>query len=243
MVAPVLRAIASIVTVIVAVAVSSSWGDDAGKLVAAITGAVIIAIIEWFVQWSPRHLAWARGLLDPRAQWTGVWTQEVELVSDTSGSRKQDRNSFAVFRVGYESGYWVDGRAYDDNGEEIAHWWSVPDPAFTKDGRTMSYVWKGKVTDADSDHLSPDRTGLGTMVLSGGERDSGIGEVQHVDHNRRLDFKLMRITGEYLRKLRIDGYTPASLKDEQIRAEFAVALALARSRGRRSPPDAQVSES
>jgi len=245
MVAPVLRGLASVLTVMVAIAVTNIWGDTAGKLAAAVIGAALIISIEWFVQWSPKHVQWIRALLDPRAIWTGVWVQDVRTVTDSLGRHPDDPNACSVLRIDYKNGegYWVQGNAYDADGVEVAHYESLGLPTFTKDGRTMSYVWQGDSNAPDGEPVSTIRTGLATMTLDEGEKNTGNGRVQHVGMNRELVISLERVTVEYLRRRGIDGYTPASLRIRSTRlgfgAKLAPALALARRSAQANRPERQ----
>lgn len=223
MMASVLRGIASTLTVLLAIAVTDEWGDNAGKVAAAVIGAALIVMIEWFVQWSPKHLRWARGLLDPRARWTGIWIQYVKTVTDAAGRHPDDSNACSVFRIDYENGegYWVQGNAYDRDGSEVAYYKSQGNPTFTKDGKTMSYVWTGDSIASDSGPITTEREGLARMSLDEGETDAGSGRVQHVGMDRELTVTFERVTDDFLKQHGLDEYTPATLRSAQTRQEFA----------------------
>lgn len=229
MMAPVLRGLASTLTVLIAIAVTNRWGDNAGKVAAAVIGAALIVFIEWFVQWSPKHLQWARALLDPRATWTGVWVQYVKTVTDSAGLHPDDPNACSVLRIDYKNGegYWIQGNVYDREGAEIAKFKSQGLPTFTKDGRTVSYVWEGDVVVGDSGPVTTSRAGLATVSLDEGEKNIGDGRVQHVGMNRELVVRLERVTDDYLRQHQIQGYTPTSLRIMKNRLAFGAELARA----------------
>jgi hypothetical protein len=138
-----------VLTVVIAILVSSSVGaSPLAKILATVISAVVLVAIEWFVRWSPSRLQWARTLFDVRAMWTGIWVQSITLAWTTTGRLSEARNSFSVFRIGYDDGYYLNGRAYDSDGQDVAEWHSDGDPTFTKDGRSMSYVWRGNALDS-----------------------------------------------------------------------------------------------
>ncbi|CUR60255.1 hypothetical protein NOCA1200018 [metagenome] len=242
MMAPVLRGMASTLTVLLAIAVTYEWGDNAGKVAAAVIGAALIVLIEWFVQWSPKHLQWARALLDPRAKWTGIWMQSVKTVTDTAGRHPDDPNACSVFRIDYKNGagYWVQGNAYDRNGSEVAYYKSEGHPTFTKDGRTMSYVWTGDSIAGDSGPIKTTREGLARMTFDEGETDFGTGRVQHVGMDRELTVTFERVTDGFLRRHGLEDYTPAGLRSAQTRQEFA--RKVSRSSGPPNAAEAHFSE-
>jgi hypothetical protein len=230
MVASVVRGLGSVLTVVVAILVTTRAGETAtAKVLAAALSAAVLVGLEWFVRWSPRHLGWARRHLDERAVWTGVWVQTVVEAWSTTGREDDNRNSFSVFRVVYgpETGYSLVGRAYDDDGAEVAEWESTEGATFSRDGRRLSYMWRGKTWDGDT--VDPGRTGLATMQLRPGESDNGTGEVQHVGINRQLDVELERVTDAFLRSTGLAGtFTVAGLEGDGERRRFARALARAR---------------
>lgn len=200
------RAVASVVTVVVAILATTQWGESPeSKLIAAVMSAVVIASIEWFVRWSPRHIRWARRLFDTRAIWTGLWLQRVVRISDATGRVSHDDNAFAILRIGYEHGYAVDGGAYDRAGRRVASFESDGDPTFTQDGRKMSYVWKGLSLREDDRNVEPDRTGVTTMSFRPGNRNDVTGRVDHVAEKRRIDFEMVRVTNELLSRHGVSG--------------------------------------
>jgi hypothetical protein len=225
------RAFSTVFAVVVAVLVSARWGETStGKIVAAVIIAVSIGAIEGFMLWAPRHLAWARRLLDPRSIWTGIWIQDVKLASGARRETNPQHNAFAVFYVDYDVGYSITGRAYDPRGKESARWRSKGDPMFTKNGRSMSYVWDGVTIDSTIDTDDPNRAGLATMNLD--EDDAGSGWIEHVALNRRLDFDLRRVTRTWLEERGLGEFEPRRLVDPDKRLQFATAFARSRPDGR-----------
>jgi hypothetical protein len=88
-------------------------------------------------------------------------------------------------------GYKLDGRAFDDQGTEVAGWWSDEYPTF-KDGRTISYIWRGETHERGD--LSPERLGLARIHLRPGDNHNGKGQVQHVAINLELEVTVERVT-------------------------------------------------
>ena len=241
MVASVVRGIGSVLTVLVAILVTTNVGGTAtGKVLAATISAAVLIGLEWFVRWSPQHLQWARRHLDERATWIGIWVQRITDTRSTSGRVEDSRNDFSVFRITYQDGYHLFGRAFDHDGNLVALWRSTEDATFSKDGRRMSYVWQGSTTELGE--FDPQRTGLATMMLNPGEADNGTGQVQHVDINRRLDFELERVTEHYLRNKRLDESFPlAALDGDDARRDFGKALAEAWKAAGQSPTTTSTS--
>ena len=229
MLTPALRGFASVLTVLAAVAVSKAWGDTVGQVTAAVVGALLIISIEGFVQWSPKHLQWARALFDPRAVWTGVWLQEVQAVTGPHGILRNDHNTCAVIRIAYQDGdgYRLEGHAFDANGAQVAMFRSLDWPTFTKDGRTMSYVWSGNATRLDDNSTNTDRSGLANVELDLEQKDRGTGTVQHVGQNRELVVTMNRATEGYIRNLVGSGFTPAALLNVETRLKFGAEAARA----------------
>lgn len=230
MVASMVRGIGSVLTVVVAILVTTRVGETAtAKILATAISAAVLIVLEWFVRWSPRHLQWARRRLDERSRWTGVWVQTVAQAWSTAGKEADNRNNFSVFRVMYdpETGYTLVGRAYDNEGCEVAEWESTEGATFSKDGRRLSYMWRGKTWEGKG--IDPERTGLATMKLRPGESDNGTGEVQHVGINRQLDVEFERVTAAFLRSTGLDGtFTLPALSGDGERRRFAMALARTR---------------
>ena len=86
MFASVVRSVGSVVTVVIAILVTTRAGVmGAAKVLAAAISAAVLVALEWFVRWSPRHLKWARRHLDERSVWTGVWVQTVKAAWSAAG--------------------------------------------------------------------------------------------------------------------------------------------------------------
>ena len=231
MTSAIIRAIGSVLTVIVAVQVTSSAGDsDSAKIVAAIISAAVIAAVEWFVWWSPKRLEWARERLDPRAVWLGAWVQTVTLAySSSEGVMEEETNAYSVFVVTYDVQrkiYVLAGDAYDRNGVEVAEWSSSVEmfPTFSQDGRSVSYAWRGTMLVAGE--RNPLKEGLATLRLTDGKSDEGSGSIQHVSLDRTFLVDVERVTPTYLKQSESTrGFQVKEIVAKKtIRQEFAEAL-------------------
>ena len=87
MLAATFRAVNAVFAVVVAVVVSTRWGEsNRGKVIIVIITAGVVALCEWLMAWAPKHSAAARSLLDPRAVFIGVWMQQGVLVRGEEGT-------------------------------------------------------------------------------------------------------------------------------------------------------------
>jgi hypothetical protein len=175
--------------------------------------------------WAPKRNAWVRQLLDSRALFSGVWTQEVVLIYGSEGAKQDYPNSFAVFSVKYDQSkdnYKIGGTAYTNAGVEHARWDSTEVVHFSKSGRSMSYEWTGTITnkvgedkrkdngDKEEEKVGPGdprRNGFANLELS--SDDGGRGRVDHVAVNVILEFNFARITTEWLARNKVSGFEPA----------------------------------
>lgn len=229
----ILRALSTVITVVVAVAVAAHWGDsNGGKVLSAVLIAIVIALVEAAMIWAPKHSARARRLLDPRSIMVGIWVQEVTWLWATDRDPVDLPNRFAVFVVDYAppGGYSVSGRAYDKHGREHARWWSVESVMFGSNGREMTYVFDGMITDVRTGKGDPDRTGLTKLTLAS-DNNSGTGRVEHVALNSRLTFDMFRITSSWLKDKGLDRHVDDPNKLRNVAAQRNFALAFARTLG------------
>jgi len=233
MVQIIFRAFSTVVTVVIAVAVSATLGNSSvGKVLAAILIATVIAVVEWLLVWTPKHFPGARKLLDRRASMIGVWLQKVDRV--ISG---REGNRFSIFWIEYQDhhGYVLKGFAYNPRGIEHARWWSVGSPEFTDDARSMSYRWEG--TDMEYDGSDDDlaRAGFASIKL-----DEETGMVEHVGMRMTLLVSYQRITSEWLNQHELSQYQPNDLKIKEKRD--AIAIVYAKSLLPRAGPEASAGE-
>jgi hypothetical protein len=216
------RAFSTVITVAVAVVVAATLGNSSsGKIWAAIIIAIVIAATEWLLIWTPKHFAVARKLLDPRANMVGVWLQDVRRVLHQGNASGRRGNRFAIFWVDHDSGdYGVTGFAYTPTGTEHSRWTSVAGSLeFAQDGYSMTYRWKGTITD-ESDDNDPERVGFSYVDLH-----SLTGRVDHVGMNLSLVFDVQQITPEWLIEIGLNQYRPNDLKNGKIRDEVAIRYA------------------
>lgn len=213
------RAFSTIVTVVIAVAVSATVGDSSsGKVWAAVLIAGVIALVEWLLIWAPKHSVIARRLLDRRSDMIGVWLQEVDnVIHGKTGNR------FSIFWITSDSDiYKVNGFAYDSTGAEEAAWHSVGSPDFAPNFRSMTYRWEGTVLDRESKN-DPGRTGVAGFNL-----DDQTSRVEHVGMRLNLAVRFKPLTTEWLKEKGFDHYQPDDLKSNPTLRD-RVALAYARS--------------
>jgi hypothetical protein len=219
----VFRALNAVFAVAVAIMVSTRLGESTvGKLVTVATTAGVVALSEWLMIWAPKHSAAARRLLDPRSILTGIWIQEVVHVYGTEGAPTMRPNRFAVFSIDYRTPtdtYAVEGTAYDEHGNEHARWQSEDIVHFAKDGRSMTYLWGGTISNPTLGPFDPRRTGFARLMLS--SDDGGRGHVEHVALNVNLDFNMQRVTRAWLAERRLGRFKPNALHNPGVRDKFA----------------------
>jgi hypothetical protein len=224
----VFRALDAVFAVVVAIVVSLYWGaTNLAKLITVVITASVVALFEWLLLWAPKHSRRIRLLLDPRATFAGVWLQE-NVHAYGRGRAQDDPNHFAVFSVNYRAPsdtYEVDGRAYSVLGKEHASFHSFDTLNFAKDGRSMTYLFEGEITNPGFAAEDPRRMGLVRLDLSSDH--AGRGRVEHVGKEVTLTFDLRRITKEWLTEHHLGRFDPAKLCEPEIRDEFANALASA----------------
>ena len=176
-------------------------GDAAGG---ALAGLVMLAV-ELALTQGPRHSAWLRRWLDPRAVFEGVWFQEVMDGTD---------NALGVYAMDYDGdsdAYTLAGHAYSIAGTVWARWSSTHMFIDTRRLRA-TYRWEGDV-------LGPvpasemDKSGLTVLDLRKPPPLSlpmtGDGEVLHVGEARRIKFRLRRVTQPLIDELGL----PFTLRD------------------------------
>jgi hypothetical protein len=220
------RAANAIFAVVVAVVVSMRFGQsNLGKLVTVLITAAVVAVCEGLVVWAPKHSSRARRLLDPRSIFAGVWIQDVVHVHGYEDAPTA-KNRFAVFSLAYRQStddYAVEGTAYDEDGKEHARWQSVETAHFTKDGRSITYLWEGTITDRTLGPGDPRRTGFARLLLS--SDDGGRGRVEHIALDGILEFNVRRVTPRLLAEYDLAHFKPSELRDPGLRDKFGAAFA------------------
>ena len=222
----VFRSANAIFAVVVAILVSLRFGESAmGKFITVLITAGVVALFEWLLIWTPRHSMRARRVLDPRALFAGVWLQEVVRVYGSEGPKLRYPNRFAVFTVKYlepTDNYAVEGTAYSGSEGEHARWESTDVVHFAKDGRSMTYEWKGSIKSPTIGPEDPRRTGFAHLSLS--SDDGGRGRVDHVAVDVILEFNCSRITTAWLARNTLSRFTPEDLHNPSDRDRFADAF-------------------
>ena len=189
------RAVTTVLSAVVGVAVVQSFGETpAAKVAGAVLFAGLVAAMEWAMAWAPRHSARARHLLDPRSVMSGSWWQRV--VHAEGDDPVQAANMFGLYVVEYRpsEGYVVNGTAYDRDGTPVARWGSIDATTFSRDGTSMFYMFDGTVLNDPT----PRRSGITNIRLN--SPVAGTGRVEHVSLNRSFDFDCHRTTEEWLRE-------------------------------------------
>ncbi|HJV59714.1 MAG TPA: hypothetical protein VJ743_02155 [Albitalea sp.] len=171
-------------------------GKDAGDAIGGAAAALVMLAVELGLTRGPRHSAWLRRWLDPRASFEGIWVQDViNAVGNRAG----------VFRMDYDQDtdtFSVHGHAYTAEGEPWAKWDSTHmfmDPAQLE----ATYLWKGEVLRQPT--RDADKTGTTELRLRKPPVFSlpltGDGSVWHVGEETRLKFRMRRVTRGMLKEL------------------------------------------
>jgi hypothetical protein len=124
---------------------------------------------------------------------------------------------FTVSYSGRDSEYSVEGTAYDPDGNEHARWHSEEPASFSRDGRSMTYLWSGDLLGRDNGR-NPDRSGFARLRLS--STNGGTGRVDHVAEKATLYFNVQRVTETVVAEWRA-ATKPEALADPNIRDQFA----------------------
>ena len=228
----VFRSLNAVFAVVVAVAATQTFGDsNRAKLWTVIITSSVVVLFETLVIWLPKHSVAARRLLDSRSKFAGSWLQDV--VKSHGRGVEQNPNRFAIFTVVYSKptdNYVVEGTAYTDAGIEHARWKSTDVVHFSRDGMSMTYEWKGPVTNQTFQDKSADRSGFSRLTLT--DEDGGTARVDHVHLDISLEINIDRITTKWLAKKHLGEFTPDSLQIPSERDRFATVLAPRRARAR-----------
>ena len=185
-------------------------GKDAGKEAGGALAGLVLLVVELALTQGPKHSAWLRRWLDPRAAFEGVWLQEVMGGSD---------NALGIFAMDYDGesdAYTLAGHAYSIDGTRWARWNSTH---LFIDRRQLraTYRWEGDVL-GPVPAAEMDKSGLTVLDLRKPPPLSlpmaGDGEVLHVGEARRIKFRLRRVTQTLLAELGL----PFTLRDLRLDA-------------------------
>ena len=186
-------------------------GNDAGKEIGGALAGLVMLAVELALSQGPKHSAWLRRWLDPRAAFEGVWLQE------TIGGIDGALSIFSMDYDGESDSYTLEGNAYSLDGRLGARWKSTHVFIDARQLRT-TYRWTGDVVGPVPASES-DKSGLAEMTLRKPPAFSlpraGDGQVVHVGEAKRIKFRLRRVTTALiaelglpftLRELRLDAH-------------------------------------
>ncbi len=189
-------------------------GESGNAIGAALAAAVLFGMSHAIETLPKKSRAW-RKRFDKRAAFEGMWLQ----IHDDEPSR------VAVFSFLYDKdddAYKARGDAFDSLHEHLAHWESTQ-VFFTSDMEEVSYLWKGTTYE---NKKTEDREGTTTMTVDRAERSaepvSGSGKVLHLMEARALNFRLKRVTQQYIKGIG-KGFETGDLHDYERRKELAAA--------------------
>ena len=190
-------------------------GNDAGKEIGGALAGLVMLAVELALSQGPKHSAWLRRWLDPRAAFEGVWLQENLSGTDSPLS------IFSMDYDGESDSYTLEGNAYSLDGRLGARWKSTHVFIDKRQLRT-TYRWTGDVI-GPAPGSESDKSGLAEMTLRKPPALSlprtGDGQVVHVGEANRKQFRLRRVTTPLLaelglpftlRELRLDAHDEES---------------------------------
>lgn len=183
-------------------------GRNAGEAVGGAIAGLIVLVVEVLLTQGPKHSAWLRRWLEPRAAFEGVWLQEVSM--------GHPGNVLAVFSLDYvpeDDSFSVRGHAYSTEGRRSANWRSTQ-MFIDKQGLRATYNWRGELLGQPTP--DSDKSGLTELELPRPPVFSlaatGEGRVWHIGEESRLKFRLIRVTKKLLDQLEM----PFTVRDLRI---------------------------
>lgn len=220
MITIIVRGLQSALAALAGIWTASRLGNgDMAKLAAVPITSAAALVIEYGLTVAPKRSKSVRKKLDPCSLHEGVWVQRVKAVETRIAGPEE--NKFAIFVVIYSNDtYAVDGTAYHIAGEEHSRWESIEPAQFSRDGRAMTYLWRGNVMrpDKGEENESRERRGVCTIKLS--SDDSGSGCAEHLSKLATLIFDSSRVTQEMIEAWK-PGATPELLRHREERDQFA----------------------
>ena len=207
-------------------------GKDAGELAGGVVAGLLVLGVEIALTQGPKHSAWLRRWLEPRAVFEGFWLQDV---FDGHAS-----NALGLFSLDYErqsDSFVVSGYAYGPDARRWAKWHSTH-LFIDKGRRKATYRWEGEMLDGRPTPEA-EKSGLTELELRwvpGSPMPmTGEGRVKHVGEASRLKFVLRRVTEDLLaelglqftvRQLRINAHDEESKLAQALLARRAVLSAV-----------------
>jgi hypothetical protein len=206
-------------------------GGDTSRIVGGAAAGLVVLAIELALTQGPRHSAWLRRWLDPRAAFEGLWLQDVFA--------GQHGNRVGLFLFDYQpedDSYAVHGHAYAADGQRFATWHSQH--MFIDKARLMAtYLWEGELLVGDTPEQ--EKAGLTDLDLERPPSFSlpltGEGQVRHVGEGTRVKFQLQRVTPQLLKELQL----PFGVRELRLNAHDerrALVEGFLRGRRRRAEP-------
>jgi hypothetical protein len=204
-------------------------GQDLEKAIgAALAGVLLFVAIEVTDELPKRSRRWRRRI-DPRAAFEGWWLQIHDKIYDSVDDGAAERvDRVAIFSCRYVvdgDTYRIDGEAFDSKGETLATWESTR-VFFSTDALWSSYLWKGTTFESRPPTKRQGTTNW-SVQRSSSRRvlpTSGRGEVMHLNQDRRLFFRVQRLTPERIQLLLGRAVEPDLLADHDLQKELALAF-------------------
>jgi hypothetical protein len=176
----------------------SIFGEHAADTLGGVLAGLVVLGVEILLSQGPKHNAWLRRWLDPRAVFEGAWIQDV---FEADGD-----NAFGIFRLDYvpeSDAFAVSGAAYSRDGSRWAKWDSTH-LFIDRVGLHATYEWRGELFGGRT-ATPADKSGVVELELRRPPEWAlplvGEGRVLHLGEGTRLKFHLRRITNEWLHEL------------------------------------------
>jgi hypothetical protein len=173
-------------------------GKDAGELAGGAAAGLLVLGVEIALTQGPKHSAWLRRWLEPRAVFEGIWLQNV--------FEGPGNNAVAVFSLDYEregDSFVVSGYAFGPDARRWAKWHSTH-MFIDKRRLKATYRWEGEMLDGRPTPEA-EKSGLTDLELRRPPTFSmpveGEGRVKHVGEATRVKFLLRRVTKGLLEEL------------------------------------------
>ena len=185
-------------------------GKDASDAFGGAVAGLVMLVVELLLTQGPKHSAWLRRWLDPRAAFEGVWLQDV--IGNTD-------NALGIFVMSYElesDSYALAGHAYSADGTLFARWNSLH-MFIDRQRLRATYLFEGDVV-GKAVSAESDKSGQTVLELRKPPAFAlpmaGDGQVLHLGETARVKFRLHRVTQALIDELAL----PFTLRDLRIDA-------------------------
>jgi hypothetical protein len=211
-------------------------GQDLEKAIgAALAGVLLFVAIEVTDELPKRSRRWRRRI-DPRAAFEGWWLQihdgwelqihdQADDIADDRAVKKVDRVAIFLCRYVVDGDtYRVEGHAFGSTGDMVARWESTQ-VFFSTGALRSSYLWEGTSFESRQPTNRRGTTDWSVQRSSSGRvlPTSGHGEVMHLNQDRRLFFRVQRLTSERIQSLLGRAVELDALADDALQKELALA--------------------